>query len=166
VTDFTTPPFEGTNIVFVANSICASTCSVFSNYLWQKHGVRSAVFGGLPNQKLEDAQFDGGVKGSEVTSYTSILSELRRADLQDNPLAPKPLPIKASFNLNFRNAIPYVNKEDGIMEFTFNPATTHYQFTKKMYNNPQAVWEFVASQYFSAAPLRNLTEAADAAVAV
>jgi hypothetical protein len=105
------------------------------------------------------------LQGSEVTSYSSILRELGYANLQNDPLAPQPLPIRASFNLNFRNAIPYTNKQDGIMEFTFNPATTHYQFTKKMYNNPQAVWEFVASQYFSGAPLRNMTEDAEAAVA-
>jgi hypothetical protein len=60
VTNFTTPPFAGEDYVFVANSICASTCSIFSSYLFQKHGVRSAVFGGTPSATV--SQFDGGVK--------------------------------------------------------------------------------------------------------
>ncbi|KAJ7591835.1 hypothetical protein C8J56DRAFT_1131086 [Mycena floridula] len=42
VTAFTAPPFVG------------------EDYLFQKHGVRAAVFGGTPSAKV--AQFDGGVK--------------------------------------------------------------------------------------------------------
>jgi len=116
--------------------------------------VRSAVFGGLPNANRDNSQFDGGVKGSEVTSLTSILAELRNANLQDDPNAPQPLPIRAaSFNLNFRNALTYTEKEEaggenGILEYVFEEATTHYQFTKQNVDKPQQVWEFVAGQFF------------------
>ena len=110
VTNFTAPPFPGSNIVFVANSICASTCSIFSSYLYQKHGVRSAVFGGLPTEKTADSQFDAGVKGSEVTSYGNVLYELQLAGLQNDPQAPQPLPIEASLTMNFRNALPYIDQ--------------------------------------------------------
>ncbi|KAJ7173416.1 hypothetical protein C8R46DRAFT_1215363 [Mycena filopes] len=103
VTSFTTPPFAGEDYVFVANSICASTCSIFSSYLFQKHGVRSAVFGGTPSATT--SQFDGGVKGSEVTDFDSVIAELELAGLQDDPAAPQPFPIEASLTMNFRNAI-------------------------------------------------------------
>ncbi|KAJ7863154.1 hypothetical protein B0H13DRAFT_2282130 [Mycena leptocephala] len=128
VTNFTEPPFAGTDYVFVANSICASTCSVFSSYLFQKHGVRSAVFGGTPSSTL--SQFDGGVKGSEVTDFD------------------EPFPVEASFTMNFRNAIPYIDKQDGILEYVFEPDTKKYQFTHDQFNKPQKIWEFVAEEFF------------------
>ncbi|KAJ6575748.1 hypothetical protein DFH09DRAFT_1311798 [Mycena vulgaris] len=149
VTNFTLPPIDGLDYVIVANSICASTCSIFSSYLFQKHGVRSAVFGGTPAART--SQFDGGVKGSEVTEFTSVLAELELAGLQDDAAAPQPLPISASFSMNFRNAIPYVSKEDGILEYVWEQGTKKYQFTKEMFNKPQEVWEFVAGEFFGKA---------------
>ncbi|KAJ7227190.1 hypothetical protein GGX14DRAFT_628736 [Mycena pura] len=147
VTNFTTPPFQGQDVVLVANGICASTCSIFSSYLFQKHGVRSAVFGGTPQAKI--SQFDGGVKGSEVTDYASILAELQTTGLQDDPEAPQPLPIAATgFTMNFRNAIPYIDKQDGILDYVFEPDTKKYQFTHDQYNRPQKIWEFVAQEFW------------------
>lgn len=112
--------------------------------------MRSAVFGGLPTATAADSQIDGGVKGSEVTSYSSILYELQLANLQNNDAAPQPLPIEASFNLNFRNAIPYTNQDDGILEYVFEGATTHYQFTKALVSNPQVSvlsWKVVSRAF-------------------
>jgi hypothetical protein len=146
VTNFTEPPFAGTDYVFVANSICASTCSVFSSYLFQKHGVRSAVFGGTPSSTL--SQFDGGVKGSEVTDFDEVIFELELAGLDSDPAAPQPFPVEASFTMNFRNAIPYVDKQDGILEYVFEPDTKKYQFTHDQFNKPQKIWEFVAEEFF------------------
>ncbi|KAJ6568435.1 hypothetical protein DFH09DRAFT_1155389 [Mycena vulgaris] len=146
VTNFTTPPFEGKDYVFIANSICASTCSVFSSYLFQKHGVRSAVFGGTPSSTV--SQFDGGVKGSEITDFDSVLFELELAGLQDDPAAPQPFPVEASFSMNFRNAIPYIDKRDGILEYVFEQDTKKYQFTHEQFNKPQKIWEFVAEEFF------------------
>ncbi|KAJ7303028.1 hypothetical protein DFH08DRAFT_815332 [Mycena albidolilacea] len=146
VTNFTTPPFAGEDYVFVANSICASTCSLFSSYLFQKHGMRSAVFGGTPSATV--SQFDGGVKGSEITSYDEILFELELAGLDTDPAAPQPFPISAAFTLNFRNAIPYIDQEDGILEYVFEADTKKYQFTHDQFNKPQKIWEFVAEEFF------------------
>ncbi|KAJ7586242.1 hypothetical protein C8J56DRAFT_1165768 [Mycena floridula] len=141
-----TPPFAGEDYVFVANGICASTCSIFSSYLFQKHGVRSAVFGGTPSAKV--AQFDGGVKGSEVTDFDTILFELELAGLQDDPAAPQPFPIAASLTYNYRNAIPYIDQQDGILEFVYEADTQKFQFTPEIFNRPQAVWEYTAEQFF------------------
>ncbi|KAF7371141.1 hypothetical protein MSAN_00749500 [Mycena sanguinolenta] len=146
VTNFTTPPFAGEDYVFVANSICASTCSIFSSYLFQKHGVRSAVFGGTPASLV--SQFDGGVKGSEVTDFDEVIFELQLAGLDSDPAAPQPLPVSASFTMNFRNAIPYIDKQDGILEYVFEPDTKKYQFTHDQYFSPQKIWEFVAEEFF------------------
>ncbi|KAJ7687910.1 hypothetical protein B0H17DRAFT_1180678 [Mycena rosella] len=146
LTKFTVPPFAGKDYVLVSNSICASTCSIFSSYLFQKHGVRSAVFGGTPNATT--SQFDGGVKGSEVTNFDAIISELEGAGLQNDKAAPQPLPIRASLSLNFRNTIPYKSKQDGILEYVWEQGTKKYQFTHDQYNKPQKIWEFVAEEFF------------------
>ncbi|KAK7045119.1 hypothetical protein R3P38DRAFT_2882676 [Favolaschia claudopus] len=148
VTNFTSAPFSDLSYVIVANSLCASTCSVFSSYLSQKHNVRSAVFGGTPIAQLTNSQFDGGVKGSEVTEFESVLAELSLAGLSGEEDAPKPFPINAGLSLNFRNAIPYKHKEDGILEYVYEAGTKKYQFTKETFNKPQKVWEFVAEEFF------------------
>jgi hypothetical protein len=146
LTNFTEPPFVGKDYVIVSNGICASTCSIFSSYLFQKHGVRSAVFGGAPNSTT--SQFDGGVKGSEVTDLDRVVFELEIAGLKNDTAAPQPFPISASLSLNFRNAIPYINKQDGILEYVWEQGTKKYQFTHEQYNNPQKIWEFVAEEFF------------------
>ncbi|KAF7317645.1 hypothetical protein MKEN_00852000 [Mycena kentingensis (nom. inval.)] len=151
VTKFKKPPFAPKDYVLVSNGICASTCSIFSSYLFQKHGVRSAVFGGTAAgaRSSSGVQFDAGVKGAEVTSLESILSELDNADLKHDGDAPRAFPVRASLSLNFRNAIPYVDaKKDGILEFVWEEATREYQFTKELYNNPQKLWEFVAEEFY------------------
>lgn len=149
VTNFTAPPFDGLDYVMVANSICAFTCSIFSSYLFQKHGVRSAVFGGTPSAHI--SQFDSGVKGSEVTDFDSVVHELQLAGLQDDPAAPHPFPVAASLSLNFRNAIPYVHTENSILEYVYERGTKKFQYTAALYNKPQAIWEFVAEEFFGTA---------------
>lgn len=146
VTNFTSAPFAGTDIVFIGNGLCASTCSIFTTYLYQKHGVRSVAFGGNPVAVRWSV--DGGVKGSEVTSYSTVLRELALAGLSNDPNAPQPLPVVASFNLNYRNALTYQDPGVGILEYFYQDATKHFQYTQATYNNPQATWEFVAEQMF------------------
>lgn len=146
VTNFTAPPFEANDYVIVSNGICASTCSIFSSYLFQKHGVRSAVFGGAPN--FIASQFDAGIKGSEVTSIDRVVFELENAGLKNDKAAPQLFPISASLSLNFRNAIPYIHKEDGILEYVWEQGTKKYQFTHEQHNSPQKIWEFVAEEFF------------------
>ncbi|KAJ7803198.1 hypothetical protein B0H14DRAFT_3487719 [Mycena olivaceomarginata] len=146
VTNFTASPFAGKDLVLVSNGICASTCSIFSSYLFQKHGVRSAVSGGTPNSTT--AQFDGDIKGSEVTDLDAILFELGMTGLKNDTAAPQPLPISTSLSLNFRNAILYTSKKYGILEYVWEQGTKKYQFTREQYNNPQKIWEFMTEEFF------------------
>lgn len=70
------------------------------------------------------------------------------AGLDNDPVVPQPLPINAEFTLNFRKAITYIDKEDGILEYVWEQGTRKCQFTKELFNNPQAIWEFVAEELF------------------
>ncbi|KAJ6580829.1 hypothetical protein B0H19DRAFT_1251115 [Mycena capillaripes] len=146
LTNFTVPPFTANDYVIVSNGICASTCSIFSSYLFQKHDIRSAVFGGTPNSTA--SQFDGGIKGSEVTDLDRVVFELENAGLKNDTAAPQPFPISASLSLNFRNALPYIHKQDRIVEYVWEQGTKKYQFTREQYNSPQKIWEFVAGEFF------------------
>ncbi|KAJ6621482.1 hypothetical protein B0H10DRAFT_1945299 [Mycena sp. CBHHK59/15] len=144
-TPFTAAPFAGKDYVLVSNSICASTCSIFSSYLFQKHGVRSTVFGGSPNSTV--SQFDGGIKGSEVTDFESILLELELAGLQNGTVAPQPSPIQAILSL--RN----VDKQDGILEYVWEQGTKKYQFTHDQYNNPRKYGKYTMSVFTKLNPI-------------
>ncbi|KAJ7858085.1 hypothetical protein B0H14DRAFT_3864562 [Mycena olivaceomarginata] len=86
--------------------------------------------------------------GSEVTDFSSVLGELQLAGLSDAEGAPQPFPINADLSLNFRNAIPCVDQEDGILEYVWEAGTKKYQLTKELFNKPQEIWEFVAEEFF------------------
>ncbi|KAF7298350.1 hypothetical protein MKEN_01359600 [Mycena kentingensis (nom. inval.)] len=145
-TAFTAPPFAAENIAFVSNSICGSACSGVTSYFVQRHGVRSAVFGGTPDAVVSPVT--GGVKDGVVADLEGILFELETAGLQDDPTAPRPLPIQATFTLHVRNAIPFNDTQFEILEYVYVPGTKKYQFTFDNYNRPQKVWEFVADEFW------------------
>ncbi|KAJ6495511.1 hypothetical protein DFH09DRAFT_1336754 [Mycena vulgaris] len=115
------------------------------SYLFQKHGVRSAVFGDTPAAKT--SRFNGSIKAAEVTDFSSVLAELARAGLQDDAETPQPFFIAAELSMNFRNVIPYVDQEDGILEYVWEQGTRKYHFTKEMFNKLQEVWEFFAEEF-------------------
>lgn len=88
--------------------------------------MRSAVFGSYTGAL--GGQFDGGVKGSEVSNYDEILYELEINGLANDTAAPQTMPIELSFTFNFRNAIPYIDLQDGILEYVYEPATKKVSF--------------------------------------
>ncbi|KAJ7591935.1 hypothetical protein C8J56DRAFT_1046292 [Mycena floridula] len=83
-----------------------------------------------------------------TTNFDMILFELELAGLQDDPAAPQPFPIAVSLTYNYRNAIPYIHQQDGILEFVYEADTQKFQFTPEIFNRPQAVWEYTAEQFF------------------
>ncbi|KAJ7803175.1 hypothetical protein B0H14DRAFT_3487694 [Mycena olivaceomarginata] len=79
------------------------------------------------------SQFDGGVKGSEITSYDEILFELELAGLDTDPRRAAAVPsLRGVHRGTSGNAIPYIDQKDGILDF----------------NKPQKIWEFVAEEFF------------------
>ena len=145
LTQFTTNPFGGKDIIIISNSICASTCSVVSNHLYEKYGVRTASFEGLPFSR--SSQFDGGVKGTQVAAYEDLQFELSLwPQLSSRTDLPGPLPVKASASVNFRNGLSLKQPQYGILEFVDYEADNHYQYTLDNWRNPQAAWEDVADR--------------------
>ncbi|KAJ6621496.1 hypothetical protein B0H10DRAFT_2188003 [Mycena sp. CBHHK59/15] len=118
VTNFTTPPFEGKDYLSLPEA-WGPLCG-----LWWNTG-------------FHDLEFNGGVKGSEITFFGDILFQLEMLNMLDDPAAPRYLPINAQFSINYRNAIPYIDTQDGILEYVWEGATKKYQFTHAQLNNPQ-----------------------------
>lgn len=62
-----TQPFAAENILLLYDGYCASTCTIFSEFLRVQGGVRSVTFGGRPDLdasgNIPIIQNYGGVKG-------------------------------------------------------------------------------------------------------
>lgn len=59
--NITMQPFAAENIVVVTDGYCASTCTIFSEFMRQQAGVKYIALGGRPNKDIIQAV--GGVKG-------------------------------------------------------------------------------------------------------
>lgn len=73
-----TQPFAAQDVILLYDGYCASTCSLFSEFLRTQAGVRSVTFGGLPDLDQDGnipiIQNYGGVKGaSSKTLLTRVL---------------------------------------------------------------------------------------------
>ncbi|KAI1351060.1 hypothetical protein F5Y01DRAFT_132606 [Xylaria sp. FL0043] len=74
-----TRPFAGPeNIVLVLDGYCASTCTLFSQFLVHDAGVKTIAFGGRPS-KEGLIQGVGGVKGSQSYGYEDVLANVQEA---------------------------------------------------------------------------------------
>ncbi|EJC99379.1 uncharacterized protein FOMMEDRAFT_94735 [Fomitiporia mediterranea MF3/22] len=82
-----TPPIALENIAIVSNGNCASTCAMFSTLMNELHNTTIAVFGGKPD---EDIEFKG-MAGNQVLEWADIDTEIKTANLKDDPLAPPDL---------------------------------------------------------------------------
>ncbi|EIM87280.1 uncharacterized protein STEHIDRAFT_156264 [Stereum hirsutum FP-91666 SS1] len=158
-----TPPFDLKNVAMVNNGNCASTCSLFSTVMHEKHGTKIAVFGGKPG---EDVQFKG-MAGNQVLEWADLDTEIKTAQLKDDPLAPPDLIVSANMRHNWRTAYSFLDEHTPIGKFSrrvvdllttdTSPLSTAYvselptlrfPYTMDTYNNPQNLWKFAASQLF------------------
>lgn len=84
-TNFTRPFGGPENIVLLLDGYCASTCTLFSQFLKWDAGVKSIAMGGRPDQ-VGVIQGVGGVKGAQSFSYGSVFDEMQKAvDRTDDP---------------------------------------------------------------------------------
>ncbi|KAI0397100.1 hypothetical protein F5Y17DRAFT_417177 [Xylariaceae sp. FL0594] len=73
--NFTTRPFGGAeNVVLLYDGYCASTCTIFSQFMRHDAGVKSVAMGG--RKRPGRIQGVGGVKGAQVYPF-SLLSGMR-----------------------------------------------------------------------------------------
>ena len=68
--NFTNEPFARDNVIIVYDGYCASTCTIFSEFMRQQAGVKTIALGGRPEPGITQAV--GGVKGTNDYPWSYI----------------------------------------------------------------------------------------------
>ncbi|KAI9667445.1 MAG: hypothetical protein M1821_000261 [Bathelium mastoideum] len=152
-------PFETNQIVILTDGVCASSCSIFTEFMTRQAGVKTVVIGGRPQR--QHTQAIGGTKGTEVETFEALqdMSQevmgakvlqrqslaLARATFPGiNPMpfvAPSDL---ANLNLNLRDNIAQDDPSATPLQFIFEPADCRIFYTAQSVSQPKYVWEHVA----------------------
>lgn len=75
-----TQPFPAENIVMLYDGYCASTCTLFSEWMHRQGGVKSIAMGGRPNK--HPIQAIGGVKGAQDLGFSDVQGNAQFAAAQ------------------------------------------------------------------------------------
>ncbi|KAH9854597.1 hypothetical protein C2E23DRAFT_817149 [Lenzites betulinus] len=137
------PPFDLTKTLILGNSNCASACSVFITLMRERHNTTIVVFGGNPDMHMEYK----GMAGDQVADWFDLDSEVRTANLKDDPLAPPDLLVSANMRHNFRMGYSFLDPTTPIAYKSESP-DFRFQYTRETYNNPENVWIFAAKRFF------------------
>ncbi|KAJ3552372.1 hypothetical protein NM688_g4185 [Phlebia brevispora] len=135
------PPFDLNNVIIVGNANCASTCAMFSTLMFERHGTRIAIFGGKPGLPMEYK----GMAGNQVLEWTDIDSEIKTANLKDDPLAPPDLLVNSDMRHNWRTAWSFFDENVPIAYVSEKPQF-RFAYTTETYNNPQNLWLFAEKE--------------------
>ncbi|TFK31946.1 hypothetical protein BDQ12DRAFT_693246 [Crucibulum laeve] len=138
------PPFDLSKVAIVSNGNCASTCSMFSTLMNERHHTKIAVFGGKPGEQMEFK----GMSGNQVLEWADLDTEIKTANLKNDPLAPPNLLVNGNFRHNWRTAWSFFDENKPIAYVSELPLL-RFPFTKDTYNNPQNLWTFAATKLFT-----------------
>ncbi|KAH8833458.1 hypothetical protein DL96DRAFT_1771318 [Flagelloscypha sp. PMI_526] len=140
------PPFALENIVIAGNSWCASTCAMFTTLMFEKLGTKIASFGAKPHEAMEYK----GMAGNQVLEWTDLASELKTANMQNDPDYPGDLLVSGGFRVNWRTAYSWIDLSKPIA-YRGERARYRFPYTPATYMNPVNLWTFVESQFFKKA---------------
>lgn len=149
-----TQPFAKEDIIMLTDGYCASTCTLFSEFM-RAAGVKVIAMGGRPES--EQIQAIGGVKGAQILSFDDIYSEAQVAieyagsnnvsALQK--LSPYPNSRAATTGINIRDHILPDHVEDGLpAQFVYEPADCRLYYTPAIINDITAMWKGAATAAF------------------
>ncbi|KAJ3579832.1 hypothetical protein NPX13_g735 [Xylaria arbuscula] len=158
-TNFTRPFGGPENIVLLYDGYCASTCTIFSQFMKHGAGVKSIAMGGRPREgKIQGV---GGVKGSQVypfgqmtnlanvaleyTQDETLIQELGRLDATYvTSRSPYQVPV-----VNVRDAVLPSEIESGIpTQFITELADCRLYWTESMIQNTGEIWKAAAQAAF------------------
>jgi hypothetical protein len=159
--NYTQQPFAAEDIVVVTDGYCASTCTIFSELMRQRAGVKYISLGGRANHNITQAV--GGVKGTNNLPWTYIQSlaqytvtelnstveegaELRATELGeyfDNTVFRRAT-VGNAINVNFRDGIRDGDESNVPLQFVYEPSDCRILYTKAMTVDVTAIWKAVA----------------------
>lgn len=158
-------PFANEDIVVVTDGYCASTCTIFSELMRQRQGIKYISLGGRAKEGITQAV--GGVKGTNnypwtyiqysvelaITNLTSSDAEAAKlnatelGDYWDNVVFERQAP-GTSVNVNFRDGIRDDDETETPLQFVYEPADCRILYTKEMTVDVTAIWKAVADSAF------------------
>tara|TARA_R110002003_G_scaffold214_29_gene16222 strand:+ start:7925 stop:10207 length:2283 start_codon:yes stop_codon:yes gene_type:complete len=151
------PKFQPENIVIVTDGYCASTCTIFAEFLTQQTGVKTIAMGGRSNQN--PIQAIGGVKGVNNYAFGFIQSTAQMAVRFDKSLNSSILKRDYYSDLPFLRASTYgVNNRDGLrrgddsgtaLQFIYEEANCRLFYTPEMTVDITALWKAAADAQWS-----------------
>lgn len=159
--NYTEQPFAAEDIVVVTDGYCASTCTIFSELMRQRAGVKFISLGGRPREGITQAV--GGVKGTNnfPWSYIQALAQFTVTNLSSTPEEAAYLnttelgeywsdvpferaTIGNAINVNFRDGIRDGDESETPLQFVYEPSDCRILYTKAMTVDVTAIWNAVA----------------------
>ncbi|KAF2034351.1 hypothetical protein EK21DRAFT_56424 [Setomelanomma holmii] len=159
--NYTQQPFAAEDIVVVTDGYCASTCTIFSELMRQRAGVKYISLGGRPREGITQAV--GGVKGTNdfpwtyiqaiaqftVESLNSSVAEsiqLKSTELGEyfDDTVFKRASVGQALNVNFRDGIRDGDTAETPLQFVYEPADCRILYTKAMTVDVTAIWKAVS----------------------
>ncbi|KAI0384399.1 hypothetical protein F5Y04DRAFT_228519 [Hypomontagnella monticulosa] len=153
-----TRPFGGPeNIVLLLDGYCASTCTLFSEFLRSNAGVKSIAMGGRPTKEGR-IQGVGGVKGSQSYGFADVYTQARTARRYTNDSAilntlstytTYVIERSTAASLNVKDQILHGNIEDGIpAQFVTEESDCRLWWTAPMVSDITELWKAAATAAF------------------
>ncbi|KAI1087933.1 hypothetical protein F5B19DRAFT_496899 [Rostrohypoxylon terebratum] len=153
-----TRPFGGPeNIVLLLDGYCASTCTLFSEFLRSNAGVKSIAMGGRPS-KEGLIQGVGGVKGSQSYGFADVYSQAQSAkgftndtDLTAtlNRYTEYVVDRSTAASLNVKDQILSGNLEDGVpAQYVVEESDCRLWWTAPMVTDITELWKAAATAAF------------------
>jgi hypothetical protein len=168
LSNYTQQPFAAEDVVVVTDGYCASTCTIFSELMRQRAGVKYISLGGRPRAGITQAV--GGVKGTNNLpwSYIQSLAQYTVTELNNTVAESQYLnstelgeyfdetvfnraSIGNAVNVNFRDGIrdmdlaSNTNETNNIpLQFVYEAADCRILYTKAMTVDVTAIWKAVA----------------------
>jgi len=153
-------PFAAEDVIMLYDGYCASTCTLFSEWMRLQAGVKSIAMGGRP--KAGPIQAVGGIKGAQSYGWSSIYSDAQSAISQTtsaekiallSKLSNLPIARSSSQSVNLRDNILPGNLNDGLpAQFVVEEADCRLYYTLDMINDVTALWKGAAAAAFNGAP--------------
>ena len=158
-------PFDPKDIVILTDGACASTCTIFAEFLTEQAGIKTIVMGGRASNKGKQ-QVIGGVRGSNVWPMTLIKSFVDTVIEYSTPeqLAFYNQTVLADYNdllftrasgapaVNSRNAYRMNDTSQTPLHFVNSPADCRLYYTPEMMVDVSMVWAAAADAMWNGAP--------------
>jgi hypothetical protein len=155
-------PFAPQDIVVLYDGYCASTCTVFSEYLKSYGNVQFVSVGGRP--QTGPMQAVGGVKGVQIFEFASNMaiwvdlfqspqntynySDTIWENFTYDPILRSAATSAAGGGVNGRNHLRYGDDSNTPLQFVYEAADCRIWWTREMLYDPTFLWSRVANMAF------------------